>query len=143
MNGVNASYPPDRNDPEFSIKVDVKDKHRLLVHAEDQFGNATEVIYTLVRKAEPVVAVTAPVEKPTTVTAQHRRARTGTTWVIHIENSNYRNFPAIQGGSDAAKMQKAFANYSMQRTITKKNLARNNWSASSTSNCATWCAPTR
>jgi tetratricopeptide (TPR) repeat protein len=121
VNGVNASYPPDRNDPEFSIKVDVKDKDRFTVHAEDQFGNATEVMYTLVRAAAPVVAVT-PVVKP--VTSSANTSSTGVTWLVHIDNSNYRNFPAIQGGSDAGKMQKAFANYAVQRTVSKKNMSK-------------------
>ena len=52
-----------------------------------------------------------------------RSGSTGVTWVIHIDNGNYRNFPALQG-ADAAKMQKAFASYSIQRTISKKNLTK-------------------
>jgi len=45
--------------------------------------------------------------------------------VVHIENSNYRSFPALQvSQSDLAKMQKAFAGYSIQRTISKKNLTK-------------------
>ncbi|MEZ4740126.1 MAG: caspase family protein [Flavobacteriales bacterium] len=122
VNGVNASYPPDRNDPEFSIKVDVKDKQQIAIHAEDQFGNATEVVYNLVRAAAPVVAA-APV-KQATPAASTSSSTTGTTWLIHIDNSNNKNFPAIQGGNDAGKMQKAFANYSVQRTLSKKNMSK-------------------
>lgn len=117
VDGVNASYPPDQLDPEFSIKLDVKDRDRFVVRAEDQFGNASESIYTIVRKAEQVAAV-----KPTATPSS--TSTTGTTWVVYIENSNYREFPALVGSGDMAKMQKAFANYSVQRTIQKKNMSK-------------------
>jgi tetratricopeptide (TPR) repeat protein len=117
VDGVNASYPPDQIDPEFSIKLDVKGRDRFVVRAEDQYGNAAESIYSIVRKAEPVAAV-----KP--VTPATTSSSTGTTWVVYIENSNYRDFPALVGGGDMAKMQKSFANYSVQRTIQKKNMSK-------------------
>ncbi len=126
VNGINASYAPDQIDPEFSIKVDVKDKDRFTVHAEDQFGNATDLVYTLHRKVEPVVVAKVPEPAtPASTATSHATSpsRTGNTWVIHIENSNYRNFPAVQI-NDAAKMQKAFGNYSISKTIHKKNLSK-------------------
>jgi hypothetical protein len=116
VNGVNASYDPGSMNPDFSVKVNVKDKDQFVVRAEDQFGNATEVIYSLARRAEPVAV------KPS---GSEGSSSTGVTWVIHIENANYRNFPALQHTvSDMAKMNKAFANYNVQRTITKKNLSK-------------------
>jgi len=127
VNGVNASYAPDQMNPEFSIKVDVKDKDRFTVRAEDQFGNASDQVYALVRKTAPAPApvVTKPTEPAATASTPAPASRTGNTWVIHIENSNYRNFPAVQSSSaDASKMQKAFANYSISRTINKKNLTK-------------------
>lgn len=128
VNGVNASYAPDQLDPEFSIKVDLTDTDRLLVHVEDQFGNSSDERYSVVRKVEPVASKKAdPVPEkvtgstPTPTTAM----RAGSTWVVHIENGNYRNFPAIQSNSgDASKMQKAFANYTIAKTISKKNLSK-------------------
>ena len=127
VDGINASYAPDKLDPDFSIKVPVKDKERFVIRAEDQYGNASEAAYTLVRKAEPVAVVKPPAETGTGtggVTTTSRSSTTGITWLIHIDNQNYRNFPAIQGGSDASKMQKAFANYSVQRTVSKKNMSK-------------------
>ena len=116
VNGVNASYAPDQLNPDFSIKTDIKDRDRIAVRAEDQYGNATEVFYTIQRKAEPV-AVTRPVSTS--------NGATGTTWIVHIDNSNYRNFPALQvNPSDAQKMQKAFSSYNVQKTISKKNLTK-------------------
>nr|MBP6643997.1 hypothetical protein [Flavobacteriales bacterium] len=122
VDGVNASYAPDQLNPEFSIKLDVKDKSGFSVHTEDQFGNATDVAYTLVRKAAPVVVASKPVpstsaKEPTPASTAPAATRSGATWVIHIENTNYRNFPAVQSGGDAAKIQKAFGNYTIARTL--------------------------
>ena len=44
--------------------------------------------------------------------------------MIHIENSNYRNFPVVPSAGDAAKIQKAFGNYTIARTLNKKNLTK-------------------
>ena len=136
VNGINASYPPDQLDPDFGIKLVVKDKDRIVVRAEDQFGNATETAWSLVRKApEPVVAA-----KPVTSGGSSSGSNSGggssagtstaarsanVTWVVHIENGNYREFPALQANAnDKSRMQKAFANYNVQRTINKKNLTK-------------------
>ena len=128
VDGVNASYAPDQMNPDFSIKLDVKDKEQFTVHVEDQHGNSTDQMYRLARKAEPVVAAKAPSEivaAGTPAPPPATSSRNGNTWVIHIENANYRNFPAIQSSAaDATKMQKAFANYSISKTITKKNLSK-------------------
>jgi tetratricopeptide (TPR) repeat protein len=121
VNGVSASYASDQLDPDFSIKIDIKDRERFVVRAEDQFGNATEAIYAIVRKAEPVVVAKPVVAANPSAGAS---SSTGTTWVIYLENTNYRDFPALVGGGDMGKMQKAFANYSVQRTIQKKNLTK-------------------
>jgi len=121
VNGVNASYAPDRNDPDFSIKVDLGGKDQFTLRAEDQFGNATEMVYSVQRKAAPVAVVKPP---PTEGTPTPRTGTTGTTWVVYIDNSNYRNFPAMQSAADMGKLQKSFASYSVQKTINKKNLTK-------------------
>ena len=119
VNGVNASYPPDELNPEFSISLNVKGRDGFVVRAEDQFGNAAEMSYSITRLAEPVAVRTA-----STTTSSAPSSATGTTWVIYIENKNYRDFPAIMEGGDMVKMQRSFANYSVQRTIQKKNLSK-------------------
>lgn len=119
VNGINASYAPDKLDPDFSIKLNVNGKDQVVVRAEDQFGNASEAAYRLVRSA-PVVA-----QRTSAPAGSSAPNAAGTTWVVHIDNGNYRNFPALQTGpADLARMQKAFANYNVQRTITKKNLTK-------------------
>ncbi|HRH37105.1 MAG TPA: tetratricopeptide repeat protein [Flavobacteriales bacterium] len=128
VNGVNASYVPDVKDPDFSIRVDLGGKDQFTLRAEDQFGNATEQVYTVMRKAAAIAVVKPPppddgTTKP--VNTAPRTGSTGTTWVIYIENTDYRNLPAPQGGSgDMADLQKTFGKYNAQKTITKKNLTK-------------------
>lgn len=119
VDGLMASFIPDTSATEFSIKIPIKDKERFTVRAEDRFGNSTEYIGTIVRRA-------APVAPPVPVASTDKPASTtGITWVVFIENTDYRNFPALQGpANDVAKMQRSFANYSIQRTVTKRNLSK-------------------
>lgn len=136
VDGVFASFIPDTTSTDFSIKLPVAGKDRFTVRAEDQYGNIAERTYTLNRRAEPVVAV---VDKPTPVRHTDKPAdkpadkpvekpvnsSTGITWVVMIENSDYKSFPALQGpADDVAKMQKAFGKYSVQRTINKRNMTK-------------------
>lgn len=121
INGVNASYAPDQVNPDFSIKVDLKGADSFVVRAEDQFGNASEQTWS-VKRAVEVAAVTP---KPPPLEGSVPATPKGGTWLIHIENSNYRNFPALQTSTaDQARMQKAFSGYSIARTISKKNLTK-------------------
>ncbi len=133
VDGIVASYVPDTNRTEFSIKLVIAGKDRITVRAEDRFGNAGELQVQLQRKAAPPptdggATADRPVERP----AERPPGRSGggtvssgTTWVVYIENSDYRSFPALLGqGSDASKMQKAFAKYDVQRTISRKNMSK-------------------
>lgn len=117
VNGITASYAPDALDPEFSIKVDLKDRDRFVVRAEDQYGNSAETTVLVTRKApEPVAVKTTPAAPSST---------TGITWVVFIENTTYKDFPSLNHtGAEVEKMRKAFANYNIQRTISKKNLTK-------------------
>ena len=47
----------------------------------------------------------------------------GNTWVVYIENSKYKNMPALTS-LGMGKMRKAFAKYDAQRTVVKKNLTK-------------------
>ncbi len=125
VDGVFASFAPDTSSTDFSIKLPVKGKNGFTVRAEDQFGNMTDLVYSLVREA-PVVAHVAPkphpdkpADKPAVSSA------TGVTWVVMIDNSDYKSFPAPQGqASDRSEIQRSFGKYNVQKTITKKNLSK-------------------
>jgi len=115
VDGRFASFIPDTSTTDFSIKLEIAGRDQFTVRAEDRYGNVTENTYA-VHRAAPVVATVKPVpEKPA--------SPMGTAWVIYIENSNYRNMPALNSlGMD--KMRKAFSKYQAQRTIVKKNLTK-------------------
>ncbi len=130
VDGVFASFVPDTTATDFSIKLPVKDKDHINVRVEDQFGNSTEALYPLKRKAAAIAVVT---EKPTaekpavekTAVEKPVSSATGNTWVILIENTDYKSFPTPQGqANDLADIQRSFGKYNAQRTITKKNMSK-------------------
>lgn len=117
VDGKYASFIPDTTSTDFSIKLDLAGKEHFTVHVEDQYGNVKETQYTVNRAAPAPVSAAAEPAKTATMPLM------GTTWIIYIENSNYRNMPAVTtDGMD--KMRKAFAKYQPQRTVVKKNLTR-------------------
>ena len=135
VDGVFASFAPDTTATDFSIKLPVKGKNGFTVRAEDQFGNGTELAFSIRREAPVVAHVTPkpppdrltgqltdkPVEKPVEKTS----SATGTTWVVMIDNSDYKSFPAPQGQSnDRGEILRSFGKYNVQKTITKKNLTK-------------------
>lgn len=131
VDGVSASFVPDTTVTEFSIKLPVKGKYGFTVRAEDQFGNGTELVFAIRREA-PVVAHVTPkppsdklvghlADKPVEKTS----STTGTTWVVMIDNSDYKSFPSPQGQTnDRSEILRSFGKYNVQKTITKKNLSK-------------------
>lgn len=122
VDGLMASFIPDTTSTEFSIKIGIKGKDRFTVRTEDRFGNATELVRHFARRAKAVAAAAPAEPKPA---ADRPASAMGTTWVVFIENSDYRNFPTLQGpANDVSKMQRSFSKYSIQKTITKRNLTK-------------------
>lgn len=129
VDGVLASFVPDTTATDFSIKVPVGSKERITVRAEDQFGNAAELAYFIKRKAPAVAALEKPApEKPVAEKPNNEKpvtSATGNTWVVLIQNADYKSFPAPQGqANDLADIQRSFGKYNAQRTITKKNMSK-------------------
>jgi len=129
VDGVFASFAPDTTATDFSIKLPIKGKNGFTVRAEDQFGNATEIVFGIRREA-PVVVATPPKPDPTKSTEKPAdkptvSSATGITWVVLIDNSDYKNMPAPQGqANDRGDIQRSFSKYNVQRTITKRNLTK-------------------
>lgn len=123
VDGVMASYRTDTTVTDFSIKLDIKGRNQFTVRAEDQFGNGRDLNFAIARQAPEPVAVKSAPEKP--IAPKPIESATGNTWVIYVENTDYRNFPALNTSSaDIEKMRKAFSKYSVQKTIMKKNLTK-------------------
>ncbi len=123
VDGVMASYRTDTTATDFSIKLDIKGRNQFTVRAEDQFGNGRDINYSIARQVPEPVAAKPVVDKP--VASKPVESATGTTWVVYVENADYRNFPTLTTSTaDLEKMRKAFSKYSVQKTITKKNLTK-------------------
>lgn len=89
VDGVVASFVPDTNATDFSIKLGIQDRERIVVRAEDKHGNATEVPLRIQRRvAKPAVVATPVAEK--SAAKPSTPASGGITWVVFIENSDYQ-----------------------------------------------------
>lgn len=109
IEGVTASYARNELNPSFNATVDVLNKDRLTVFAEDIYGNRTESVFNLNREGA-MIAETNPM---------------GRTWVVFIENSDYTMFASLEGpAKDITLMQRALDNYQIHNIIHKKNMTK-------------------
>ena len=75
---------------------------------EDEFGNRSEIEYTLNRDAQSFD------DNPM-----------GKTWAIFIENSDYESFASLEGPTkDVTMMRSALAKYQIHNVIHKKNMTK-------------------
>jgi tetratricopeptide (TPR) repeat protein len=106
---VLASYIPDDKNPGFQAMLNVQNKDRFTVRAEDNFGNISKTTFVLNRDAALLEA-----ENPM-----------GKTWVVFIENSNYESFASLDGPiRDITLMRTALAKYSIHNFIHKKDMSK-------------------
>jgi len=109
INGVNASFRTDATNPGFTAKIDIANQNQLRIEAEDIYGNLSQAAFELDRSAATLLA-----DNPM-----------GKTWVIFIENSNYRSFASLDGpAKDVVLMKEALANYEIHNIIHKKDMTK-------------------
>lgn len=109
IDGVSGSYNALERDPSFTAFVDILNKDRITVEAEDIYGNKISDEYILVRDGA-IISETNPM---------------GNTWVFFIENSGYENFASLGGPiKDVELMTRALSNYQINRIVTKKNMTK-------------------
>ncbi|MCK4993084.1 MAG: tetratricopeptide repeat protein, partial [Bacteroidales bacterium] len=108
VESVLASYIPSDLNPSFTALVNVENKSKIMVLVEDEYGNKSEILYTLNRDAQ------AFGDNPM-----------GKTWAIFIENSDYESFASLEGPTkDITMMKAALARYQVHNTIHKKNMSK-------------------
>ncbi len=108
VESVLASYIPSDLNPSFTALVNVENRSRIAVKVEDEYGNKSEIVYTLNRDAQ------AFGENPM-----------GKTWAIFIENSDYESFASLEGPTkDITMMKAALARYQIHNFIHKKNMTK-------------------
>jgi tetratricopeptide (TPR) repeat protein len=109
INGVLASYYPDELNPRFSANLNIINQNRIIVTAEDIYGNMIEQEFQLNRDAA-VISENNPM---------------GKTWAVFIENSNYETFASLEGPArDVTLMRAALAKYQVHNIIHKKNMTK-------------------
>ncbi len=106
---LNASYAPRDINPRFTATVDISKKNRLLVEATDIYGNTTKKEYFF-RLENQLLNESNPM---------------GKTWVILIENSEYKYFSNLSSPStDIELVQQALSRYKINKIIVKRNLTK-------------------
>lgn len=107
INGTSASFPLEMTNPSFQALVVVGTQDTLSVQVTDVLGNESITNYKLIREdtsgANPM----------------------GSTWVVFIENSNYKNLQKLEGPArDVADMTVALSKYKIDKIITKKDATK-------------------
>ncbi len=109
VEGLNASYKADESNPIFSATIDISNKAKFTVTAEDLYGNKVVKEYPLNREGA-IIAQNNPM---------------GKTWVIFIENSKYESFASLDGPTkDVSMMKMALAKYDVHNIIHKTDMTK-------------------
>lgn len=109
IDGVTASYPVNELNPTFTATIDIMNKNKVVIDAEDIYGNKQSSEFRLNREGA-AIAETNPM---------------GKTWVVFIENSKYQTFASLEGPvKDIDMMTRAFSNYQIHNIIHKKDLTK-------------------
>jgi tetratricopeptide (TPR) repeat protein len=106
---VTASFAPRDQNPRFTATIDISKKNKILVQATDIYGNTSQRKFLIQRNDN----------------ARREENPMGKTWVILIENSEYKDFPNLNSpATDIELMQLALARYQINKIIVKKNLTK-------------------
>jgi tetratricopeptide (TPR) repeat protein len=109
VDGVNGSFSASEINPTFTAPINILNKNRITVEAEDIYGNRQVSEFRLNREGA-MIADNNPM---------------GRTWVVFIENSDYETFASLAGPvKDIELMTRAFTNYQVHKFINKKNLTK-------------------
>jgi tetratricopeptide (TPR) repeat protein len=109
IEGVTASYPMNDLNPSFTAQVDINNKNKITVVAEDVYGNRQENEFKLNREGAGISA-----SNPM-----------GKTWVVFVENSKYTSFASLDGPvKDINLMIRALGNYDIHNIIHKQNMTK-------------------
>lgn len=109
IDGVSGSYLANEMNPTFTATIDINNKSKIVVEAEDIYGNRQTTEFRLNREGA-VISETNPM---------------GKTWVVFIDNSAYTSFSSLDGPvKDINLMERAFGNYQIQFTIHKKDMTK-------------------
>ncbi len=106
---MTATYNPNENNPRFTATVNIQNKGKFTITAEDKYGNKSSEQFTINREDANILA-----DNPM-----------GRTWVIFIENSSYESFASLDGPvNDIKMMRSALASYQIDYTWHLKDMTK-------------------
>jgi tetratricopeptide (TPR) repeat protein len=109
IDGVSASYKMDDLNPGYSAKINIKNKNKFTVTATDIYGNQSEKTFMINREGVDSLGENFM----------------GKTWVVFIENANYKTFASLEGPTkDVMLMKSALAKYRINNIIHKKDMGK-------------------
>jgi len=109
IDSVIASYIPTTINPSFAATISIANKSKVTLIATDIFGNTTTKEFILNREGAQIAA-----NNPM-----------GKTWVVFIENSDYKTFATLNGPTkDISLMKSALSKYVINNIITKRNMTK-------------------
>jgi tetratricopeptide (TPR) repeat protein len=109
IDGVSGSYSANEINPTFTATIDILNKNKIIVEAEDIYGNHQTSEFRLNREGA-AISETNPM---------------GKTWVVFIENSEYTSFASLDGPKkDINLMDMAFGKYQISNVIHKNNMTK-------------------
>jgi len=109
IDSVNASFIPSAMNPSFSANISIANKDKIWIEATDIYGNKKRYEYLLNREGANLAK-----DNPM-----------GKTWVVFIENSNYKTFASLDGPTkDVTMMKAALSKYKINNIIHKRDMTK-------------------
>lgn len=106
---INASFAPGDYNPRFTATIDVRNRKNISVTAVDAFGNKKTEVYEFSKDGH-LLAESNPM---------------GKTWVVIIENTDYKQFSNLSRTSNDINLLKdALDRYKISKVLHKKNLTK-------------------
>jgi tetratricopeptide (TPR) repeat protein len=109
VGGATAAFVLDKKNPTFSATINIMNKDDFTITVVDEYGNKSVKKFVINRENIGLLA-----DNPM-----------GKTWVVFIENSNYKSFASLDGpAKDVTMMKSAFAKYKIHNVVHKKNMTK-------------------
>ena len=109
VEGANAGFALNELNPAFTAKINISNKSKFTIIAEDIYGNKVNQDFKINREGIDLAA-----NNPM-----------GKTWVVFIENTAYQNLSSLEGPKeDVRTMKSALANYKINNIVHKKNMSK-------------------
>ncbi len=106
---INASFAPGDYNPRFTATININNRKNLTITARDAFGNESKQKYEFFKEGKMLSG-----DNPM-----------GKTWVVIIENSNYKQFSSLNSPEkDVVELREALSGYKISKVLHKKDLSK-------------------